>query len=231
MSETDKMQDLQACLGYSFKDAALLMAALTHKSFANESGEERVQHNERLEFLGDAVIDLVVSHYLFVHFPDLNEGEMSRIRSEVVSERLLAQVADNLELGRHLFLGRGEERSGGRHKASLLANALEALLGAVFNDGGFATAYRLTLDLLAAEINLSHQRKVGIDCKTRLQEYYQARFGRPPVYQMVAAQGPDHDRSYRVEVLFDGQVIGQGEGRSKKAAEQAAACTALENLE
>lgn len=230
MSDAEKIQDLQMRLGYGFADETLLTAALTHKSFANESGDASVAHNERLEFLGDAVLDLVVSQYLFEHLPGFNEGDMSRIRSEVVSERSLSEVANRLDLGRYLHLGRGEERSGGRGKASLLANALEAVFGAVFRDGGFQAAQRVIKSLLDDEIHLSSRRKSGIDYKTRLQEYFQGRFGRPPAYQLVAAQGPDHDRTYRIAVLFDDQVIGEGQGRSKKAAEQAAACVALASL-
>lgn len=231
MNEGTRSEGLESLLGYRFYVPGLLEIALTHKSFANEYPASASQHNERLEFLGDAVLDLVVSQYLFENLAELSEGEMSRIRAEVVSERNLAEVGRRLKLGEHLRLGRGELLSGGRDKASLLANTLEALLGAVFLDGGFDAARRITLGLLVADILRSARHKAGIDAKTRLQEYYQGRFGRPPVYQLIGASGPDHERLYRAEVLFDGQVIGRGEGSSKKGAEQAAAAAALEILD
>ncbi|WP_429885449.1 ribonuclease III [Geoalkalibacter halelectricus] len=230
MNEHAQGDDLQARLAHRFRDARLLQAALTHKSFANEQDGRHCQDNERLEFLGDAVLDLVVSQLVFESFTDLPEGEMSRIRSEVVSEASLASIARRLGLGAHLLLGRGEERSGGRDKPSLLANALEALLGAVFRDAGFAAAHRAIEGLLSEEIHRSARHKIGIDNKTRLQEHFQKISGRTPVYHLLGASGPDHDRIYRVEVVFDGRVIGTGEGRTKKRAEQNAAGEALENL-
>ncbi|WP_305041850.1 ribonuclease III [Geoalkalibacter sp.] len=231
MNECSARQGLESLLGYRFSDPRRLEDALTHKSFANEFPALAPRHNERLEFLGDAVLDLVVSQYLFEHLAELSEGDMSRIRSEVVSERSLAQIGRNLKLGEYLRLGRGELRSGGRDKASLLANTLEALIGAVFSDGGFEVARRVTLGLFAEDILRSARRKAGIDAKTRLQEHYQGRFGRPPVYQLIGTTGPDHDRLYRIEVLFDGRIIGRGEGSSKKSAEQAAAAAALAVLD
>ncbi len=216
----------QEILNYRFRDLRLLEEALTHKSFSNEQ-PENIPHNERLEFLGDAALDLVVSHFIFESFPAMPEGEMSRIRSEVVSERGLALVARHLGLGKFLWLGRGEERSGGREKDSLLANALEAVLGAVFCDGGFESVRRIALSRYEEPIRHAAESKEGIDYKTRLQELLQATSGRLPVYQLVRAEGPDHDRRYFVEVRFGDAVIGAGAGRSKKTAEQEAARQAL----
>jgi ribonuclease-3 len=222
---------LEEKIGYRFKDTALLRESLTHKSFSNEQAGRDVPHNERLEFLGDAVLDLVVSHALFRAFPDLAEGELTRIRAEVVSEKGLAAIGRQLGLGASLRLGRGEDRSGGREKDSLVADALEAILGAVFCDGGFESARRIIEALCIAEIECSARRKAGIDYKTRLQELLQARQGRPPTYALTLTEGPDHQRVYTVEVCSEGETIGCGRGRTKKAAEQEAAQEALARLE
>jgi ribonuclease-3 len=222
---------LEEKIGYRFKDTALLRESLTHKSFSNEQAGRDVPHNERLEFLGDAVLDLVVSHALFRAFPDLAEGELTRIRAEVVSEKGLAAIGRQLGLGASLRLGRGEDRSGGREKDSLVADALEAILGAVFCDGGFESARQIIEALCIAEIERSARRKAGIDYKTRLQELLQARQGRPPTYALTLTEGPDHQRVYTVEVCSEGETIGCGRGRTKKAAEQEAAQEALARLE
>jgi len=224
-------ESLEEKIGYRFSDTALLREALTHKSFSNEQHGRDVHHNERLEFLGDAVLDLVVSHALFRDFPALAEGELTRIRAEVVSEKGLAFIGRHLGLGDSLRLGRGEERSGGREKDSLIADALEALLGAVFCDGGFESARRMIEALCTAPIERSARRKAGIDYKTRLQELLQARQGRPPSYALTLAEGPDHQRVYTIEVCTEGETIGSGRGRTKKAAEQEAAREALSRLE
>jgi len=224
-------EGLQARIGYRFRSPSLLREALTHKSYSNESPEVPPPHNERLEFLGDAVLDLAVSCRIFQDYPFLPEGELTRIRAEVVSERGLASVGRELGLGPCLLLGRGEERSGGREKPSLLADALEAVLGAVFCDGGFAPAQAAVETLFAAAIESAVRHKTGSDHKTRLQEFFQARHGRPPAYRLAQAEGPDHQRLYTVEVCFDGEVIGVGQGRTKKGAEQAAALEALEHLD
>ncbi len=221
---------LQDDLGYAFADDALLLEALCHKSYSNERPGKNVACNERLEFLGDAVLDLVVSRYLFHRYPEAREGEMTRIRAEVVNEKGLARVARRLQLGRFLLLGRGEERSGGRDKDSLLANALEALLGAVFCDGGFEPARGLIETLLAEVISEAAQRRQGIDHKTRLQEITQARHGRVPEYVLLGEEGPVHQREYTVEVRLADSPLGRGFGSTKKKAEQKAALAAIKNL-
>lgn len=231
MTRQDARDSLAEKIGYRFKDAALFQESLTHKSFSNEQAGERVPHNERLEFLGDAVLDLAISQAIFSAFPDVPEGELTRIRAEVVSEPALARLGRQLELGGCLRLGRGEARSGGREKDSLLADALEAVLGAVFVESGFEEARRVIEALFSASVAHSARRKIGVDHKTRLQELLQARHGRPPVYALAQTEGPDHRRLYTVEVRFDGQTIGCGKGKNKKAAEQEAANEALTRLE
>lgn len=224
------MQCLQDNLGYRFIDGSLLAEALTHKSYSNEQSGDPIPCNERLEFLGDAVLDLVVSRYMFRRFPNAQEGELTRIRSEVVSEKGLSIVARTLQLGRFLQLGRGEERSGGRDKDSLMANALEALLGAVFCDGGFGSACDLVERLFAKLIAEAAQRKHGLDHKTHLQEITQARFAQIPEYVLVCEEGPEHRRHYTVEVRLADKPLGKGQGSTKKKAEQEAALVAISRL-
>ena len=223
-------QSLEEKIGYFFSQAGLLRESLTHKSFSNEQPGDDVSHNERLEFLGDAVLDLVISRMVFCSFPQLPEGELTRIRAEVVSEKALAALARTLGLGYCLRLGRGEERSGGRDKDSLIADAFEAVLGAVFLDAGFEAAQGVIERLFLEGVKRSAGRKVGVDHKTRLQEVFQGRHGRPPEYVLLEAEGPDHQRVYSVEVRFDGEPIGRGRGRTKKKAEQEAAAQALAGL-
>jgi ribonuclease-3 len=221
---------LQQRLGYSFRQPDLLRQALTHKSFSNEQVGMQPQYNERLEFLGDSVLGLAVSSRIYHEMPELAEGQLTRIRAEVVNERSLSAIGRELGLGDCLLLGRGEERSGGRERPSLLANAVEALLGAIMCDGGFEPARSVAEALFGAAIGRSLRDDAGSDHKTRLQELLQARQGRPPVYRLVSAEGPEHQRLYRIEVRVDEQTIGVGEGRSKKAAEQQAAKAALARL-
>lgn len=223
-------ESLEQRLGYRFAEPALLRESLTHKSYSNEHPGS-TGHSERLEFLGDAVLDLVVGHALFSGYAVLPEGELTRLRAELVREEGLAAVGRRLDLGACLLLGRGEERSGGRDKDSLIADALEALLGAVFCDGGFEAARAVVAPLFASSLERALQRKGGGDHKTRLQELLQARQGVTPDYVLVAAEGPDHQRTYTAEVRFGGEIIGCGKGRTKKAAEQRAAGEALGRLE
>lgn len=231
MDQTHSRDRLQQRIGYRFAESDRLQEALTHKSFSNEQATGTAPHSERLEFLGDAVLDLAISAQAFALYPDFAEGDLTRVRAEVVSEGSLAHLARGLDLGDLLLLGRGEERSGGREKASLLADALEALLGAVFLDGGFAAASEVVAGLFGPALRQAARRKAGVDYKTRLQELLQSRFGRPPAYRLLEASGPDHERSYRVEVRCGEEILGTGSGRSKKSAEQAAARQALDGLD
>jgi len=231
LDETIQGDRLQRRIGYRFANPALLSEALTHKSYSNEQATGLAPHSERLEFLGDAVLDLAISSLAFAAFSDFAEGELTRVRAEVVSEASLARIARGLDLGPCLRLGRGEERSGGREKDSLLADACEALLGAVFCDGGYPAACAVVEELFGSVLEEAAKRKVGADHKTRLQELLQSRFGRPPRYVLVETSGPDHQRHYRVEVHCGSDLLGCGSGRSKKNAEQEAARAALGRLD
>lgn len=221
---------LQQRMGYVFTSEELLRKALTHKSFANEQLREPAACNERQEFLGDAVLDLVMADFLYSNYPQLPEGELSRIRAELVSATALAEVARRLQLGSCLLLGRGERRSGGQDKDNLLANALEAVFGAIFLDAGWETV-RTVLVVLFKEAALQVASRESQDYKTRLQELAQAQYGNAPTYELTDVSGPDHQRQYTVVVFCDGKVSGKGVGSSKKAAQQQAACLALQNFE
>jgi ribonuclease-3 len=222
------LQELQRIIGYTFVDLKLLHQALTHKSFSNEH-PEFVLHNERLEFLGDAVLELVVSDWVFCHYPDIPEGGLTRIRAEVVSEKGLTGIARQLQIGAGLRLGKGEERSGGSEKPSLLADALEALLGAIYRDGGFAAASQVIDRVFSAVIEKSALLRYGSDYKTCLQERLQAQYGNLPEYTLAQVSGPDHERIFSMEVHSCGKLLGKGSGSSKKNAEQKAAAAALDH--
>jgi ribonuclease-3 len=221
---------LEERIGYRFLDRSLLAQALTHRSFANESRNPDVIDNERLEFLGDAVLGLVIGHQLFAAHDQVDEGELSRVRAELVKARCLAVLAAGLAIGDCLLLGRGEARSGGRDKENLLADSLEAIIGAVFVDGGYAAAEAIVGKLFAPVLT-SAVGAAGQDYKTRLQELLQARRQLLPEYHLAATHGPDHQRCYEVDVLVAGSVLGRGEGTTKKRAEQEAARRALAYLE
>ena len=222
-------QALQERLGYSFVNEDLLAKALTHSSYANESQDGDLPDNERLEFLGDAVLDLVVSQYLMLAQPDAHEGDLTRVRAEVVASPNLSSLGRELNLGGCLLLGKGEEHSGGRSKANLLADALEAVIGAIFLDSNFDKVNKIVLPLFLPSLQQA-AAKDGQDYKSRLQEQVQAAQSELPVYKLVDASGPPHERTYYVEVYIQGQRKGDGQGRSKKSAEQAAAKAALSSL-
>jgi ribonuclease-3 len=229
-SLADSRLSVEQALGYRFRNGEYFAQAVTHKSFTNEQiGFVSGPHNERLEFLGDAVLELIVSDYIFSRYPDFDEGRLTRIRAEVVNEKSLARIGRHLGLGHCLLLGKGEETSGGRQKASLMADAFEALLGAVFCDGGFAETRTVALSLIVDSIHESAERKEGVDFKTRLQEWLQARKQGVPVYSLISAEGPDHKKSFTSEVSCNGTVLGRGCGKTKKAAEQEAARQALQD--
>lgn len=223
-------ENLEKSLEYQFRDPSLLVTALSHKSHVNENPNHPGGNNERLEFLGDAVLDLVVSDSMFRRYPELAEGEMTRVRAEVVSEKSLAAVSRDIGLGRFLLLGKGERLTGGDDKDSLLADALEAVFGAIYLDGGYAAVRHAVLGLLSDHVDLAVERKRGLDYKTRLQEFVQARYGTVPQYAMLETSGPDHGRTYRVAVSFAEHSFGPGSGRTKKKAEQDAARMALKGL-
>ncbi len=219
--------DVERRLGYRFGDSELLATALTHRSYANEQG--LVAHYERLEFLGDAVLDLVSADWLFRRYPEATEGELSRIKSFLVSEPVLADLGCELGLGAAIRLGVGEERSGGREKPSLLADAVESVIGAVYLDGGPAQTTEVVQTLLRKAYR-GHERWESSDPKSALQELLQAQ-GRPlPRYFLIASEGPDHEKLFTVAVRVGDDELGQGSGRSKKIAEQEAAQAALQRL-
>lgn len=208
-----------------FRDLSLLQTALTHKSFSNESGDAAtVSDNERLEFLGDAVLDLVVAEFLMSEFPDDPEGKLSQRRSALVSEKALAQMALHLEIGKVLRLGKGERQNGGAQKPSLLANALEAVIGALFVDRGYRQASAFVRRQLA------HRSAEHDDFKSKLQEMVQQRFRVTPRYVLMGQSGPDHDRTFEVALRVREEIFGIGRGRSKKEAEQDAAAKAISRL-
>ncbi|MCA1957514.1 MAG: ribonuclease III [Nitrospira sp.] len=221
-------------LTYRFHNRALLDEALTHKSYVNENRDKDVRHNERLEFLGDAVLSLIISEYLAARYPELREGALSKLKAGLVSESSLAAAARRLDLGAHLKLGRGEERSMGRKKPSLLADGLEAVIAAVYLDGGIQASRTFVLETLAEELRKveSMQTTPGRgDYKTRLQEWCQKRHQFVPQYRTLRETGPDHQKCFQVEVSVGGEALGIGEGASKKEAEQEAARLALERVE
>ena len=217
---------LQGLLCYQFKDLEILNKALTHKSYCNEVLLS-LKNNERLEFLGDSVLDLIVADYMFLTYQDLPEGALSKIRAAVVNENSLAGLAKNLELGSYILLGKGESFSGGRQKASILANTYEALVGALFCDSDFRTTADIFLPQLVEKINDYRGACIATDFKSNLQEYTQNRFSCVPLYEVVQEIGPGHDKRFDVKVKIRSQVLGSGKGRSKKEAEQNAAKEAL----
>jgi ribonuclease-3 len=225
---------LEESIGHSFRDRRLLERALTHRSWAHESvgaggpREARALHNEALEFVGDSVLGLIVADTLFRSHPELTEGELSRMKHRLVSTQTLARVARRLRLGEHLRIGRGEEKTGGRRKRALLADAFEALLAAVFVDGGYATAEGFVRRALASELEeATPESAAAADYKTLLQERLQSERHLSPTYELVETEGPPHSRTFRVEAVFDRERV-RGEGRTIKAAEMEAACHALE---
>ena len=225
------MLELEKKLNYTFRDRKLLSEALSHSSYANEHRSAGLKSNERLEVLGDSVLGFVTAEFLFAQHPDLPEGDLTRIRAALVCEQSLFEVAQKLDLGRYLKLGRGEEAGGGRKRTSILADATEAVFAAVYLDGGIGAAsaliHRVLLDAEREEVVEERRR----DYKTALQELVQRTPGRTITYQLVEETGPDHCRVFVMEVSVDGQAAGRGEGRSRKEAEQAAARAALEAME
>lgn len=223
-----------AISNYRFTNPSLLLEALTHKSYVNERRSSGRTHSERLEFLGDAVLSLIISDYLARRYPELSEGALSQLKAKLVSESSLADAARRLDLGARLQLGRGEERSNGRDKDSLLADALEAVIAAVYLDGGLEASRNFTVDALTDElrdIDVLQETPGGDDYKTRFQEWCQKRYDVLPRYVVVRETGPDHQKEFEVEVRVNDRVVGIGRGHSKKEAEQEAAKRAREQAE
>ena len=222
-----KLKELEKKIGYKFQRFDLLCQAMRHSSYANEKHMEKNECNERLEFLGDAVLELVSSEFLFFENKKMLEGELTRTRASIVCEPSLAFCARELNLGSYLLLGKGEENTGGRYRESLTSDALEALIGAIYLDGGFASAkefiHRFVLN------DLEH-KKLFFDSKTILQEIVQGNFNEPIEYTLLKEEGPDHNKSFFISVSIGNEVYGNGKGRTKKAAEQEAAYQAILEL-
>ena len=219
-----KLEELENKLGYHFHDRRLLKHALCHSSYANERHWDRLQNNERLEFLGDAVLELATSEFLYQNYPTMPEGEATRTRASIVCEQTLALCARDLGLGEWLRLGKGEELTGGRDRDSITSDAMEALLGAIYLDGGFANAKEFVHHFILNDIE---HKKLFYDSKTILQEQIQSETEEPIHYELVKEEGPDHNKRFTVNVVLGEKVLGSGSGRTKKAAEQEAAYRAL----
>ncbi len=218
------IKEFQTKIGYEFEDENLLKQALTHSSFANEKRMKPLSDNERLEFLGDAVLEMVSSEFLYLNYRDLPEGDLTRLRAGMVCEPTLAYCAREIDLGAYVFLGKGEDMTGGRDRKSVLSDALEAVIGAIFLDGGVAAAKAFILRYIMTDIE---HKRMFYDSKTMLQEAVQAKFRQNVSYELIGEEGPDHAKTFRVEVRMDGTALGSGSGNTKKAAEQEAAYHAL----
>lgn len=221
-----RLEDIQRIIGYRFNNVSLLKTALTHSSYAN-AGKIRQNSNERLEFLGDAVLELLSSEYLFAHYPHQPEGELTKMRASLVSEIPLAQVAKQLGLGQYILLGKGEDSTGGRDRASITSDAVEAVLGAIYLDGGMEEARRFVHKFIMTEID---EKKLFYDSKTVLQEIVQKYKLGELKYVIVNEWGPDHDKNYEAECVIDNKVVGSGSGKTKKEAQQQAAFMAIRKL-
>ncbi len=222
------IKDLENAIGYRFKNITLLQNALAHSSYANERWHDSLKSNERLEFLGDSILGMVVAEYLYRNFPDRPEGDLTRMRADMVCERSLAMIAERIDLGKHLLLGNGEESSGGRTRDSILADAVESVIAACFLDGGMEPARKFIEGFVLTDVPVRKLRNA--DYKTALQELVQQKKNQILSYALVEESGPDHDKHFVVQVSLNGAVVGTGEGRSKKKAEQDAAHNAIEHL-
>lgn len=226
----EALQQLCENLGIPFRRLDLLNTAFTHPSFCAEFNQGNLPSNQRLEFLGDAVLGLIVSDYLYHAYPEMDEGQLTRIKGVSVSEPVLHGIAKKLGIGQYLLLGKGEERTGGRDRPSILADAFEALVGAMFLDRGLKTTAGFVLKHLKSRIRLVERDRLILDFKSRLQELAQSRFHIVPTYHLVRTAGPEHMKTFVMEVRLQGTTIGRGKGHSKKEAEQEAARTALRKL-
>lgn len=227
MIKNNSLHQLQKSIRYEFKEFGLLTRAMTHTSYANEHRRQKVQHNERLEFLGDAVLELVSSEFLFEKYPDRDEGDLTRMRASMVCEPTLALCAGDIELGSFLRLGKGEELNGGRNRDSIVSDALEALIGAIYLDGGFANAKEFIRNYILNDIE---NKQLFYDSKTILQEMVQGTEYGSTEYRLLKEEGPDHDKNFYVELCLGGKGYTKGKGHTKKAAEQAAAYQAIHKL-
>ena len=222
------IKDLETAIGYQFRNINLLHNALAHSSYANERWHNSLMSNERLEFLGDSILGMLVAEHLYKTFPDRPEGDLTRMRADMVCEKALAKVAQQIGLGQHLLLGKGEEQGGGRSRNSILADAVESVIAACFLDGGMEPAVQFVTKFIL--VNVPVTKLHNADYKTALQELVQQKKNQVISYALVGESGPDHDKQFRVELSINGKVVGAGLGSSKKRAEQDAAREALEKL-
>ena len=222
------LKDLETAIGYRFGNITLLQNALAHSSYANERWHDSLRSNERLEFLGDSILGMVVADYLYHNFPDRPEGELTRMRADMVCEKSLAVVAAKIALGDYLLLGHGEEQGGGRNRESILADAVESVIAACFLDGGMQAAGEFITKFILTDVPVKRLRIM--DYKTTLQELVQQKKNQVLTYRLVGESGPDHDKQFEVELSLNGKVVGNGSGSSKKRAEQDAARCAMAQL-
>ena len=227
MKNNKKLMELQTKTGYTFQNFDLLVNAMTHSSYANEHKISYVGNNERLEFLGDAVLELTSSEFLFNKYPNTPEGELTKKRASMVCEPTLALCAKDLSLGSYLLLGKGEEATGGRERDSIVSDAMEALIGAIYLDGGFANAKEFIWKFILNDIE---SKRLFYDSKTTLQEIIQGRYEEDVHYVLVREEGPDHNKSFYMQVVLGNEVLGEGCGHTKKAAEQQAAYCAIKKI-
>ncbi len=225
------LSECEAAFGVTFADKTLLQRALTHRSYVNENPDFLLEDNERLEYLGDAILDFVIGEYLYHHFPEMREGELTSLRAALVKTETLARFALQLDLGRYLFVGRGEAESGGRERPANLCAAFEALVGAIYLDQGLETVRDFLAPFVEPELERIIQGELDKDAKSLLQELSQGLLQLTPTYRTVAERGPDHAKEFTVEVVIGGQVYGRGRGPSKQAAAQAAARVALKRFD
>lgn len=222
------LEELEKRIGYQFHDRTLLKQAITHSSFTNEQKINRQKHYERLEFLGDAVLELVTSEFLFKMHPDMQEGQLTKMRASMVCEPALAFCARDIELGEFILLGKGEEVTGGRYRDSIISDVMEAVIGAIFLDGGMDKAKAHIYRFILSDLE---NKQLFYDSKTNLQEYVQGTLKKDLQYVVIEESGPEHDKLFTVEVMVEQSVLGKGQGRTKKAAEQQAAYEALLDLQ
>lgn len=228
--DSDALANLEEAIGVRFRDRALLIQAVSHASYVYEHGLPYTDGNERLEFLGDSVLGMVIADHIFREHPAHSEGKLSKVKSVLVSKKILARVAAGMGVGKYILLGKGEDLTGGRQRKSLLANAMESLIGAIYLDQGFEAARDFILRNLGSEIGPAIAGRSIRDHKSELQEIAQQTSGHVPRYRVTNTRGPDHDRIFEVEVYLDDQLAGLGAGKSKKSAEQKAAEAAIRNL-
>jgi len=224
----EQIEEFQNIIKYQFKEIDIINEALTHSSYSNEYRGKHIYNNERLEFLGDSVLSTVISEYVYLKYSNLPEGELTKMRANVVCEPSLARQAKSIDLGKYLLLGKGEEVTGGRNRISILADTFEAVIGALYLDGGIETARKFILNMLKDSIELASKGNLFRDYKTDLQELLQSKFDDKISYRVVDEIGPDHDKTFEIEVVLGDKVLGRGRGKSKKEAEQNAAKKALD---